>query len=456
MPNKRALSPVSLSESDYLPIASRLRQRAKTLEQPAKKKLKTEPKKEKAEAKKPLEETIVLIVGSGEMGELGLGEDIRECGKPGKVSPTLGIGGVGLDCGGGHTALVLQSGRLWTWGVNDEHNCARPLTKPTEDYEYEGECLPGEVQEFQMDNDVVVNADQVSIVQVACGSAHSIALDSNGRVFSWGTYKDWEGKAKFDKSGNVQMRPKLMNGALKGKKIVSVAAGEDFELAVDSLGNVYEWGAKLYEKDDANKGLFLEPRLVKYTKEKKAKGDSHYKVFAGVMARYLLAGNSVYAWGLNASGQCGFVPQSEDENVLYAPTLIESLSGKDIVKISAGQRHGIALTASGSVYVWGMNEYGQLGRGENTNDQKFEPHLLKLKEKVIDVAAGTNHSILVVEFARPLAFGSNASSNLGLGSDEDYEIWSPREIQGKSIGEYKVLRASASAQFSAFLCSTTK
>ena len=34
---------------------------------------------------------------------------------------------------------------------------------------------------------------------------------------------------------------------------------------------------------------------------------------------------------------------------------------KDIIKISAGDRHTIALTSAGKVFAWGSGEHGQLG-----------------------------------------------------------------------------------------------
>jgi len=43
------------------------------------------------------------------------------------------------------------------------------------------------------------------------------------------------------------------------------------------------------------------------------------------------------------------------------PVKIAALEDKMVVKVSAGRKHTVALTANGNLYVWGSNEFGQLG-----------------------------------------------------------------------------------------------
>lgn len=37
----------------------------------------------------------------------------------------------------------------------------------------------------------------------------------------------------------------------------------------------------------------------------------------------------------------------------------------DIINITGGEHHSIALTSDGKVFAWGRNDDGQLGIGEN-------------------------------------------------------------------------------------------
>src|SRR5208337_5573673 len=109
--------------------------------------------------------------------------------------------------------------------------------------------------------------------------------------------------------------------------------------------------------------------------------------------------NEIYVWGSNYYGQLGLghnqnqnSPQKlnlpvGEEKVRNAP--FSNLAGKSgafsspVKKIICGGLHSIAITATNEVYVWGYNEYGQLGLGHNQDQNS--PQKLNLpagEEKV--------------------------------------------------------------------------
>ena len=53
----------------------------------------------------------------------------------------------------------------------------------------------------------------------------------------------------------------------------------------------------------------------------------------------------------------------------------------------------MALSQKGEVYSWGINSDGQLGHGHKS-DIKI-PKKVKLDSKVIDIACGDSHSVLL-------------------------------------------------------------
>uniref|UniRef100_A0A672PTJ6 Alsin Rho guanine nucleotide exchange factor ALS2 n=1 Tax=Sinocyclocheilus grahami TaxID=75366 RepID=A0A672PTJ6_SINGR len=66
----------------------------------------------------------------------------------------------------------------------------------------------------------------------------------------------------------------------------------------------------------------------------------------------------VWSWGRGQEGQLGhgdYLPRLQ-------PLCIKSLSKKEVVKITAGANHSLALTAQCQVYSWGSDKFGQLGR----------------------------------------------------------------------------------------------
>ena len=83
----------------------------------------------------------VFVVGSGDFGQLGLGEEVAEKKRPGLLDAFDGAAVAGLACGGMHTLALTVEGRVYSWGVNDEGALGRearslrtlalmPLTPP--------------------------------------------------------------------------------------------------------------------------------------------------------------------------------------------------------------------------------------------------------------------------------------------------------------------------------------
>ena len=83
---------------------------------------------------------------------------------------------------------------------------------------------------------------------------------------------------------------------------------------------------------------------------------------------------SVYAWGRGDAGQLGIgaLPMvnyrgrsARVENFVPYPVRIPGLT--DVVAISAGNMHSLALLKDGTVRAWGENKFGQIGDGTTIN-----------------------------------------------------------------------------------------
>lgn len=46
------------------------------------------------------------------------------------------------------------------------------------------------------------------------------------------------------------------------------------------------------------------------------------------------------------------------------PTLVGSLSGKNVICLAAGANYSAAVTEDGLLFTWGKGSYGKLGHGE--------------------------------------------------------------------------------------------
>ena len=69
--------------------------------------------------------------------------------------------------------------------------------------------------------------------------------------------------------------------------------------------------------------------------------------------------------------------------------------------------------------MWGSNTEGQLGLGEEGEENVFQPVLLPCDNKVTDIDCGYYHSAIVTELGELLTFGEVDGGKLGLNGVRD-------------------------------------
>ncbi|KAM8806549.1 alsin [Eudromia elegans] len=99
----------------------------------------------------------------------------------------------------------------------------------------------------------------------------------------------------------------------------------------------------------------------------------------------------VWSWGKGKAGQLGH----GDVLPRLQPLCVKSLDGKEVIQLSAGGHHSLALTAKSQVYSWGSNTSGQLG---HFNSPTTVPRLAKvLGDGVWSMAAGPDYSLFLAD-----------------------------------------------------------
>ena len=94
----------------------------------------------------------------------------------------------------------------------------------------------------------VFTLEQQTITQVACGAFHTLATDLNGHIFAWGSNS--KGQLGFLSPGTAAVvveTPSVVED-LRGVYMSSVACGEYHSLALSSDGCVFSWGCNKYGK----------------------------------------------------------------------------------------------------------------------------------------------------------------------------------------------------------------
>src|SRR5688500_15151201 len=105
-----------------------------------------------------------------------------------------------------------------------------------------------------------------------------------------------------------------------------------------------------------------------------------------------------------------YTPEVRDREV--RPDRATLLDGA--AEISTGGVHSCARMASGRVYCWGNNEYGQLGDG--THDQHVAPVRVDGIDAVVETSAGHSHTCARMANGTLACWGMNTAGQLGSGN----------------------------------------
>lgn len=96
------------------------------------------------------------------------------------------------------------------------------------------------------------------------------------------------------------------------------------------------------------------------------------------------------------------------------PKIVEYLIGKQIVKISCGAMHVMAVTADHSVFSWGKGDTGRLGHSYNKLCHKPKHVLLPEGSIALSCFCGTDCSAIITDENKVLVCGGNRFNKLAL------------------------------------------
>ncbi|OWF39726.1 E3 ubiquitin-protein ligase HERC4 [Mizuhopecten yessoensis] len=333
----------------------------------------------------------VLGWGSSQHGQLAVGASDEFVISTPKYIPLLSSEHfcmTKISCGEMHSLFVTSDGDILSCGNNDYGQLGRENSRSKPEK--------------------IVQLSKMIVTQVAAGSHHSLALTAAGEVFSWGDNSLGQlGRGQVDEA--VQRIPKLLK-ALVLNTVIQIACGNCHCLALTDDGQVFSWGGNSHGQlgQGAKCSALDTPKSITCLR-----GIPIAKVVAGGFHSFVLTmSTAVFGWGKNCFGQLGL----NDDSDQCHPMLCKSLRGQKVKHICCGEEHTAVLTQEGGVFTFGAGGYGQLGHNSTDNEILPKKVVELMGSKVTQIACGRRHTLSYVpNSGRVYAFGLGGSGQLGVG-----------------------------------------
>ncbi|XP_062310065.1 semaphorin-4E-like [Osmerus eperlanus] len=234
---------------------------------------------------------------------------------------------------------------------------------------------------------------------LACGSSHSIVVTVDDRIFAWGNGTSGQ-LGDGEKAVKTQPVEVLLQSQGKGR---TCSGGVSGVMGVASGGVSGVMGV--------------------------ACGGRHSFVWTEE--------GQAYSFGNNFYAQLGYDFRKVDfKEHQLAPRLFQNLpASRKICQVACGERHSLFALEDGSVAACGVNDYGQIGSGFPEN--AAVPRMVEGLENVLDITCGANHNLALTADGILFQWGcGRACGNLRRNILSPEEVMSPGSAVRAMAGGY--------------------
>jgi alpha-tubulin suppressor-like RCC1 family protein len=340
--------------------------------------------------------------GSDNDGQIGNGATTGNITAPQQVSTDTTY--IAIAAGGYYSLALDADGNLWTWG-SDSY----------------GQLGNGSASAPDVTTPTQVSAG-TTYTAIAAGYGHSLAIDTDGNLWTWG----WDGNGQLGNGGASGANVTTPTQIVSGTTYTTVTAGFGHSLAIDTDGNLWTWGSDSYGQlgnGSASATDITTPTQV-------SSGTVHTTIAAGGSHSLAIdTDGDLWAWGWDLYGQLGNGSVSAAD--VTTPTQVST--GTTYTAIAGGSIHSLAIDTSGNLWAWGFNNNGQLGNGTASAVNVTTPTQVSTGTTYIAIAAGHHHSLALDADGKLWAWGLDSSGQIGNGS-ATANVTSPEKISYATYG----------------------
>lgn len=324
------------------------------------------------------------------------------------------------------SSIALTSkGRVFTWGDNEYGQLGNGTNVES--------IVPIDITSyFNLEENETITA-------ISLGIYHGLVLTSNNRLFSWGrnNYSQLGNGTNVDSNVPVNINTMYNPSLNEGEVIVQITSGINHSGFRTNLNRVYSWGHNGFGQLGLNHTFDMNiPSLIAIQLDN-VNGETITKIdYSGLSSGALLSSGRILFWGNNDSGHLVTnltVPIKQPMDV----TMVFDLeAGEKIVDFALGIGHTAFLTSNKRVLMVGSNFYGQLGTNDISGSTMTPTDItsnlgLKNGDFPKSISVGFYHTAILTNNGMLYVYGSNQYGQLGK--------WKPNNNHNPLLLPFKLL-----------------
>jgi len=252
------------------------------------------------------------------------------------------------------------------------------------------------------------------VVSVSAGVNHTMAIKADGSLWAWGL-NSW---GLLGDGTNINRHTPVMIM----EEVIAVSAGRNHTMAIRYDGSLWAWGSNERGLLGDGSTTHFEDGRIRFVNTPVKVMEEVVAVSAGAFhAMAITTDGSLWAWGSVT------LDRSRDGVAMDQHLPVKIM--EEVVAVSAGLGYSMAIKTDGSLWAWGSNFFGQLG--DVTAIYHSSP--IRIMDNVVAVSAGTlgmataasAHTIAIKKDGSLWAWGTNDYGELGDGTTE----WSSQPIR---------------------------